>query len=166
MKTHNTLYFLADQVGRLLKEHGLMLATAESCTGGQIAEAITTIAGSSNWFERGFVTYSNAAKTEMLAVKKITLEKMGAVSAEVAQEMAEGALKLSQAQVSIAVTGIAGPEGGSAEKPIGTVWLAWAQKDKPTQTELKHFTGDRNTIRTMTTTFALQKLVEILQKSA
>src|SRR5258708_6846429 len=117
----NNITILAERVGQLLKAHKLMLTTAESCTGGQIAEAITQIAGSSQWFDRGFVTYSNAAKQEMLGVKKITLEQAGAVSAETAAEMAEGALRHSHAQISIAVTGIAGPTGGSVDKPVGTV---------------------------------------------
>lgn len=158
----NNITILAEQAGQLLKTHRFMLTTAESCTGGQIAEAITQIAGSSQWFERGFVTYSNTAKQEMLGVKKTTLEKAGAVSAETVIEMAEGALQHSHAQVSIAVTGIAGPGGGSKDKPVGTVWLAWALPDKPIQTIIKHFNGDRQTIRTQTTIFALQRLIELL----
>src|SRR3990170_6882256 len=119
---------LAAQVGALLKAHGLMLATAESCTGGGVAQAITDVAGSSAWFERGFVTYSNLAKQQMLGVSEATLKQYGAVSEAVVREMVAGALKNSTAQVALAVSGIAGPDGGTADKPVGTVWFAWGIK--------------------------------------
>src|SRR5215831_857510 len=123
-----SLASLARRVGSRLRRRGLMLATAESCTGGWIAQAVTSVAGSSDWFERGFVTYSNEAKKEMLGVRAATLSRHGAVSEEAAREMASGALKRSGAHVAIAVTGIAGPGGGTREKPVGTVCFAWATK--------------------------------------
>jgi nicotinamide-nucleotide amidase len=116
---------LATQVGALLKSHGLMLATAESCTGGGVAQAITEVAGSSAWFERGFVTYSNLSKQQMMGVREATLKQHGAVSEMTVREMVAGALQHSAAQVALAVSGVAGPGGGTAEKPVGTVWFAW-----------------------------------------
>src|SRR5512135_3018157 len=121
----DTLSMLAMQVGAGLKARGLMLATAESCTGGWVAQAVTAIAGSSDWFDRGFVTYSDAAKQEMLGVSAGTLGRHGAVSEHTAREMAAGALAHSRAQVALAITGIAGPGGGSSEKPVGMVCFAW-----------------------------------------
>lgn len=163
MTTNSTS--LATTVGHLLKQKHQLLATAESCTGGMVAEVITSIAGSSNWFERGFVTYSNSAKQEMLGVKLTTLEKFGAVSEEVAREMAEGALQHSPAQISLAITGIAGPNGGTKEKPVGTVWFAWAGTDLTTQTQHQLFSDDRTHIREQATLFALQGLMKFLQQS-
>lgn len=122
---HISIEELVRQLAAKLTEKGWMLATAESCTGGMIAAACTDLAGSSQWFERGFVTYSNEAKTEMLGVPAELIAKHGAVSEEVVRAMAEGAIRHSRAQVSIAVTGVAGPGGGSAEKPVGTVWVGW-----------------------------------------
>ncbi|MEQ1556065.1 MAG: nicotinamide-nucleotide amidohydrolase family protein, partial [Gallionella sp.] len=116
---------LAAQVGSALKAHGLMLVTAESCTGGGVAQAVTDIAGSSAWFERGFVTYSNLSKQQMLGVAEATLIAHGAVSEAVVREMVSGALTHSEAQVALAVSGIAGPDGGSLDKPVGTVWFSW-----------------------------------------
>lgn len=153
---------LAEEIGPALKARQLMLATAESCTGGGLSYWITHVAGSSNWFERGFVTYSNAAKVDLLGVHPDTLAKYGAVSEETAREMAEGAIRHSQAQVSIAVTGIAGPDGGSLDKPVGTVWLAWVLPNQPTQTECLHLTGDRETIRLQTIEHAFAKLITLL----
>ncbi len=115
---------MAEQVGKLLVAHNMMLVTAESCTGGGLSQAITSIPGSSEWFERGYVTYSNEAKQELLDVRAETLARYGTVSEEVVSEMAEGALRHSRAHISVAVTGIAGPEGGVPDKPVGTVWLA------------------------------------------
>ncbi len=138
------------------------IATAESCTGGGVSEMITSIPGSSEWFDRGFVSYSNNSKIEMLGVKASTLEQFGAVSEQTAREMAEGALKYSQAQVSVAITGIAGPDGGTPDKPVGTVWFAWAAHHMDTRTEIQHFKGDRLTIRALSVNFALNKLVDIL----
>jgi nicotinamide-nucleotide amidase len=148
-------------VANLMLNKQLYLATAESCTGGLIAGACTDLAGSSQWFDRGFVTYSNAAKTEMLGVDAALIEQFGAVSEEVAAAMSQGAIKHSAAQVSVAVTGVAGPTGGSAEKPIGTVWIAWCINSQ-TSTQLCHFEGDRAMIRALTVQQALQGLVDRL----
>lgn len=141
-----------------------MLATAESCTGGLIAGACTDRAGSSQWFERGFVTYSNAAKAEMLAVPCTLIDQHGAVSEPVARAMAEGALAHSAAQASVAVTGVAGPTGGSADKPVGTVWLAWCVHGK-TYSERQHFAGDRAAVRAATVRHALVQLGQLLSRS-
>jgi nicotinamide-nucleotide amidase len=150
---------LIKKLGEAFIAKKLMLVTAESCTGGMVAEAITSLAGSSNWFERGFVTYSNAAKQEMLGVKRETIENFGAVSEETACEMAEGALAHSHAQVGLAVTGIAGPEGGTETKPVGTVCFAWSQIDRKTTSITKHFVGDRTSIRQQAAFFALSGLL-------
>ena len=152
-----TVGLLADV---LVKKHW-QLATAESCTGGLIAAACTDLAGSSDWFERGFVTYSNAAKTELLGVAPQLIEQYGAVSEAVVRAMAAGALTHSQAQVAVAVTGIAGPGGGSAAKPVGTVWLGWATPAGITS-EVQHFGGDRAAVRTATVHHALTRLVTLL----
>jgi len=151
---------LAEISSRLLAR-GQMLATAESCTGGLIAAACTDLAGSSQWFERGFVTYSNAAKTELLGVDAALIAAHGAVSEPVARAMAEGALARSHAQASVAVTGVAGPTGGSAEKPVGTVWLAWCV-DGRTHSALRHFAGDRAAVRAATVRLALEQLRQLL----
>jgi nicotinamide-nucleotide amidase len=155
---------LAKQVGQLLRAHQLYLATAESCTGGGIAYALTQIPGSSTWFERGFVTYSNSAKQELLGVPPSTLLKYGAVSLETARAMAEGAIIHSHAQVSVAVTGIAGPDGGTAEKPVGTVWFAWVSDHFTTQTRRILFKGTRKSIREQSIVFALDELIKQLEK--
>ncbi len=152
---------LAETLGRHLKKRGWKICVAESCTGGGLAFRITDIAGSSEWFERGFVTYSNLAKQELLGVKSSTLQSFGAVSEETAREMAEGALQRSPAQISLAITGIAGPDGGSSEKPVGTVWFGWTSIEMKTKTELKIFSGDRKKIREQSIRFALEKLIEI-----
>lgn len=145
---------LAAEIGALLQQRGWMLATAESCTGGWIAQAVTAVAGSSAWFERGFVTYSNAAKQSMLGVSGETLAAHGAVSAETVREMARGALQASPAQVAVAVSGIAGPGGGSAAKPVGTVWIAWAWPQR-IEVECFHFSGDRRAVRAQAVAAAL-----------
>ena len=144
-----------------LVQRGLMLATAESCTGGLIAAACTEISGSSAWFERGFVTYSNAAKTELLRVPAPLIEAQGAVSEAVARAMASGALLRSRAACAVAVTGVAGPTGGSAEKPVGTVWLAWATP-AGVQAEHHRFPGDRAAVRQATVQRALAGLLQRL----
>lgn len=144
----------------LIKRH-IYLTTAESCTGGLIAAACTDFSGSSRWFDRGFVTYSNAAKTEMLGVDAALIARFGAVSEEVAVAMAQGAIKHSAAQVSVAVTGVAGPTGGSVEKPVGTIWIAWCVNNQATA-QLCHFEGDRTTVRALTVQQALQGLIERL----
>ena len=137
-----------------------MLATAESCTGGLVAAACTDLAGSSEWFERGFVTYSNAAKVELLGVPASSIEQHGAVSEQVARAMAEGAIAASSARYSVAVTGIAGPGGGSAAKPVGTVWLACSERGGPTQARLLAAAGDRASIRAQSVSAALTLLLE------
>ena len=149
-------------LARLLLRQRWFLTTAESCTGGLIAAHCTELAGSSNWFERGFVTYSNAAKCELLGVDAALIDRHGAVSEAVARAMAVGALAHSRAQVAIAVTGVAGPAGGSAEKPVGTVWLAWATP-MGLISEVKHFDGDRTAVRQATVQHALTRLTEFLQ---
>ncbi len=151
---------LVRALAQALRERGLKLATAESCTGGLIAAACTAVAGSSDWFERGFVTYSNEAKTESLGVDAQHLVAHGAVSREVALAMAGGALAHARAQLAVAVTGIAGPGGGSAGKPVGTVWLAITREGELTQAELLHLHGDRTSIREQTVQHALQRLIE------
>jgi len=146
----------------LLLKQGWKLATAESCTGGLIAAICTDLAGSSDWFERGFVTYSNAAKTELLGVDAALIARDGAVSESVVRAMAEGALAHSLAQVAVAVTGVAGPTGGSAAKPVGTVWLGWATP-AGVVSELRRFPGDRAQVREATVRHALRRLVGLLQ---
>jgi len=155
---------LAAQVGALLKSHGLMLATAESCTGGGVAQAITEVAGSSAWFERGFVTYSNQSKQQMLGVRETTLIQYGAVSEMTVREMVAGALKHSSAQVALAVSGIAGPDGGTAEKPVGTVWFAWGIKQGETHAQRYQLDGNRAEIRAKAVHIALQGIANLLNK--
>ena len=136
-----------------------MLVTAESCTGGWVAQAVTAISGSSTWFERGFVTYSNAAKQEMLGVKRETLRQFGAVSEETAREMARGALKKSRASIAVAVTGVAGPTGGSARKPVGMVCFAFATS-KAVFSETRRFKGNRESVRRQSVVHALKGVLE------
>lgn len=153
---------IAQNLGAALKKHGVMLVTAESCTGGHVAQVMTSIPGSSEWFERGFVTYTNLAKHEMLGVPAATLETHGAVSEQTVRAMAEGALKHSHAQVSLAVSGIAGPSGGTKQKPVGTVCLAWAGKRRETQSRTGHFTGEREAVRRAAAQAALQGMLDFL----
>ncbi|WP_430300413.1 CinA family protein [Ramlibacter paludis] len=152
---------LCEQLAAKLLERGWMLATAESCTGGLIAAACTELSGSSNWFERGFVTYSNEAKTELLGVDADLIAQHGAVSEVVARAMAFGAIRHSKARVSVAVTGVAGPTGGSAEKPVGTVWFGF-QVDGQLSSETRRFPGDRAAVRSATVDHALRRLLELL----
>ncbi len=149
---------LVRELAQCLAAKGWTLATAESCTGGWIAKCCTDLAGSSAWFERGFVSYSNQAKRELLGVTAETLESEGAVSAAVAAQMAEGARRRAGVDVALSVTGIAGPDGGSAEKPVGTVWFGWSLRGQPAHTELQHFEGDRDTVRRQTVLHALAGL--------
>ena len=149
----------------LMLKNGLFLATAESCTGGMIAAACTDLAGSSAWFERGFVTYSNAAKTDMLGVDAALIVQHGAVSEHVARGMALGAIRHSQAQVSVAVTGVAGPSGGSVAKPVGTVWFAWSVRGS-LHSEMRCFDGDRSGVRQATVNHAIGKLLTLLGTSS
>jgi len=146
----------------LLQKKGWMLATAESCTGGLIGAACTELAGSSAWFERGFITYSNEAKTELLGVDAAVIAAHGAVSEPVARAMATGAIAHSPpSRVALAVTGVAGPTGGTPDKPVGTVWFGWSV-DGDVRTERRRFDGDRATVRAATVRYALQTLVELL----
>jgi len=154
---------LATEIGTLLGQQRMKLAVAESCTGGWIAQVITSAPGSSAWFERGFVTYSNEAKQDLVGVQLRSLEREGAVSQRVVREMAEGALRNSLAEVSIAVSGIAGPGGGTPDKPVGTVWLGWAALEKETRTLCQHFKGDREAIRAQTVQVALEQLKDFMK---
>ena len=155
---------LAAQVGSALKSHGLMMATAESCTGGGIAQAITEVAGSSAWFERGFVTYSNLSKQQMLSVREETLKQHGAVSEMTVREMVAGALQHSAAQVALAVSGIAGPDGGTADKPVGTVWFAWGLKNGETLCQRYQLSGNRAAVRAQAVRIALQGVINLLKQ--
>jgi len=152
-----------ETIASLLKQKQWMLATAESCTGGMIAAACTDLAGSSEWFERGFVTYSNAAKTELLGIEKPIIDANGAVSEIVARAMAFGAVRHSHARASVAVTGIAGPTGGTPDKPVGTVWFAF-MLDGRLSSETCRFDGDRAAVRSQTVDHALARLIEHLQE--
>lgn len=156
----SALEALAAATGDLLRGNGQRLATAESCTGGWAAMCLTAIAGSSDWFERGFVTYSNAAKTELLGVDAALLTEHGAVSAAVARAMVTGALAHAHAQVAVAVTGVAGPTGGTPDKPVGLVWFGYALPDQ-VLTEKMNFAGDRAAVRAATVQHALRRLLEL-----
>ena len=158
MHTTTPLADTLTQLAQCLQQRGWMLATAESCTGGLVAAACTDIPGSSAWFDRGFVTYSNAAKTQMLGVPTALIEQYGAVSQEVVQAMAAGAIAQSAAAVSVAISGVAGPEGGTPEKPVGTVWVAWATPEHAWQSCLQ-LSGDRQQIRRAAVATTLQQLV-------
>ncbi|MDH4192375.1 MAG: CinA family protein [Betaproteobacteria bacterium] len=159
----DTLSTLATLVGTRLKSAGLALATAESCTGGWVAQALTAIAGSSDYFERGFVTYSNRSKEELLGVRGETLTCHGAVSEETAREMALGALARSPAGVALAITGIAGPGGATPEKPVGTVCFAWARRGGQVHAESRRFAGGREDIRRQAVIRALQGVIELIE---
>ncbi len=151
---------LATELGAALSARGWMAATAESCTGGLIAGAITDVSGSSGWFERGFVTYSNEAKIELLGVRPETLSRFGAVSEETARAMVAGALERSRADVAVAVTGVAGPTGGTPEKPVGLVWLAWGVRGAAVEAVSRRFPGNRAAVREATVAMALAGLLE------
>ncbi len=148
-------------IAQRLVNNNWLLTTAESCTGGGVAQCLTSVSGSSLWFDRGFITYSNEAKQEMLGVSEELLEKYGAVSEQTVVAMARGALAHSRAQASLAVTGIAGPSGGTSEKPVGTVWFAWALETE-TKTACQVFAGDRQAIRQQSEKFSLQGLLDFL----
>jgi nicotinamide-nucleotide amidase len=161
----NLLYELAERVGKALKARGMMLATAESCTGGWIAQAVTAVPGSSEWFERGFVTYTYISKREMLGVKPETLDAHGAVSEQTVHEMTTGALERSHAQVAVSVSGTAGPSGGTPQKPVGTVCFGWGVKNNrngAVQTAVKHFDGDREAVRRQAVVFALERVLALV----
>ncbi|MES2998875.1 MAG: CinA family protein [Pseudomonadota bacterium] len=159
------VHAVAEQLGIQLKERHLRIATAESCTGGQLAQTITAIPGSSQWFERGFIPYSPLSKQELLGVQSATLARYGPVSKETAAEMAKGVLQNSAADLSIAITGIAGPDGGTEEHPVGTIYFAWAHREIFCDTHVQHFTGDRLIIRYAAVEFALKKLSILIQKN-
>jgi nicotinamide-nucleotide amidase len=161
--TEDDVTKLARRLGVLAKRRKLDVVTAESCTGGGVATAMTRISGSAKWFERGFVTYTNIAKKEMLGVRQDTLKKYGAVSEEVAIEMARGALRHSHAHVSVSVTGIAGPTGGVPGKPVGTVHFAWGVRNGPVQARRFRFDGDRVEVRLQSVYVAIQGLIDLLR---
>jgi nicotinamide-nucleotide amidase len=152
---------LARRLGDRLKRAHAVLATAESCTGGWAAQAVTSVAGSSAWFDRGFVAYSNAAKEELLGVKPQTLERHGAVSEETAREMAQGALRASRANIAVSITGIAGPGGGTPDKPVGTVCFAWADGNV-LRSETRRLAGDRESVRRQSVILALEGVLKAL----
>lgn len=154
---------LAEEVGQRLQAAGLVLATAESCTGGWLSKVVTDIPGSSAWFDRGFVTYGNPAKRELLGVSAAAIADHGAVSEEVAREMAQGALKRSQAGVAVAITGIAGPAGGTEDKPVGTVCFAWVRAGRSPLSQRVQFAGNREEVRHQSVRLALEHLLELLE---
>lgn len=164
MKNTPTLQMLCTQLAEQLQARHWMLASAESCTGGLIAATCTDLAGSSNWFERGFVTYSNSAKTDLLGVDAQLIRRHGAVSEAVVRAMASGALLHAQAQIAVAVTGVAGPAGGSPDKPVGTVWLAWATQDNVICSR-EWFDGDRQAVRQASVRKAIEGLIALSQQS-
>ena len=156
------LYQLAELAGHLLKQKGWMLATAESCTGGWVGQSITAVPGSSAWYERGFITYTNLSKQDMLGVSGSTLDSFGAVSEETVKEMARGALEHSRAQISVSISGIAGPGGGAPRKPVGTVCIGWATHDGCLASTTCRLNGDREEIRSRAVAAALRGLIELL----
>ena len=155
---------LSARLGESCRRAGLLVATAESCTGGGVGEAITRTAGSSVWYDRGFVTYSNEAKVDLLGVRQETIGSHGAVSEAVAREMALGALHQSVADLAVAVTGVAGPDGGTAAKPVGLVWFAWASLDGEVRAKFEVFGGDRAAVRAQAVLEALKGLVELASR--
>jgi len=167
--SNNEITVLVDQVAEHLLRHQQKIAVAESCTGGWVAKVLTDLAGSSEWFERGFVTYSNQAKGEMLSVSETTLNTFGAVSQETVGEMALGTLNNSHADFSLSVSGIAGPGGGSEDKPVGLVWFAWAKNEnkKPVivASENQIFKGDREAVRQQSVGYAIAKLIALLDEN-
>jgi nicotinamide-nucleotide amidase len=160
------LYALSGKVGDALKSRKMMMAAAESCTGGWIGQAVTMVPGSSKWFDRGFVTYPNDAKQDMLGVTGATLKDFGAVSEQTVREMVAGALGRSKAQVAVAVSGIAGPDGGTKAKPVGTVMLAWGLKDGAIRAQSVHFMGERDSVRRQTVFAALEGVLTLLGEKA
>lgn len=156
------LYSAAEHLGRALSARGWMLAAAESCTGGWVGQAVTMVPGSSKWFDRGFVTYTNDAKQAMLGVRAQTLSRHGAVSEKAVLEMAAGALERSKAAIAVAVSGVAGPDGGSADKPVGTVWIAWAMRGGKSLAQRFQFTGDRDSVRRQSVIRAIEALTEAI----
>lgn len=155
------LYRLSQEVGERLLARNWMAATAESCTGGWVAKALTDVPGSSRWFERGFVTYTNLAKQELLGVSAETLVRHGAVSEVTVREMVAGALRRSRANVVVAISGVAGPSGGTPDRPVGMVWFAWGRRASPVQADSRRFEGDREAVRRRSVHTALQGLLGI-----
>lgn len=154
---------LARKTGQALQRAGHMLATAESCTAGGIMKVMTDVAGSSGWCEGGFIVYTNRAKQRLLGVPVEVIAEHGAVSRECVEAMAQGALENSDATLSVAVSGIAGPDGGTATKPVGTVWLAWAVRDGTLRSECSLFEGDRDAVRRQTITHALSEIISLCE---
>jgi nicotinamide-nucleotide amidase len=159
----SALYALSEQVGAALKAHGLMLATAESCTGGWVGQVVTAVPGSSHWYDRGFITYTNQSKQELLGVSAQTLADHGAVSEETVREMAVGALQRSHAQISLAISGIAGPGGAVPGKPVGTICFGWCLIGELPTSETQHFDGDRTAVRRQAVDHALRGAIKRLQ---
>ena len=157
---------LVTRIAEKLKAENARVSTAESCTGGWLAKTLTDLPGSSDWFEYGFVSYGNDAKQDLLAVPADTLDRYGAVSAEAVTAMADGALSRSGAELAVAVTGIAGPDGGSADKPVGTVWFAWARRGHDPISRCRRFDGDRDAVRRQAVVAALSGLLELLDRDA
>lgn len=160
------LYELSEQVSKMLLQQDMILVTAESCTGGWLGQVITAVPGSSLWYDRGFITYSNLSKQEMLGIQSASLEQFGAVSPQIAHEMVLGALKRSHAHIGVSITGIAGPTGGTLEKPVGSVCFAWAIKDGSVQKKVQNFSGDRDTIRFKAVETALNGLLMLMNDSS
>ncbi|MGH8551496.1 MAG: CinA family protein [Methylococcales bacterium] len=161
---NSSLYSLAEQIGRKLLEKRHKLVTAESCTGGWVAKCVTDVAGSSQWFDCGFVTYSNQAKVELLGVSDSVLARYGAVSRETVQAMASGSLAHSDAQLAVAVSGIAGPDGGTQDKPVGTVWFAWQIAGQGCHTEVHHLTGNRGAVREKAVVIGLKGILSVYDR--
>ncbi len=160
------LYKLSVRVGEALKARNFMMSAAESCTGGWIGQVVTMVPGSSTWFDRGFVTYTNEAKQDMLGVRAETLKRYGAVSAETVREMVAGALARSRARIAVAVSGIAGPDGGSSPKPVGTVLLAWGEQGGAITAKSMHFQGDRDAVRRQSVIAALEGLLAAISRAS
>jgi nicotinamide-nucleotide amidase len=160
----SALYDLAQRAGHALSARGWMLACAESCTGGWVSECVTMVPGSSAWFDRGFVTYTDAAKVEMLGVQEATLRGHGAVSEATVREMASGALARSHAQCALAVSGVAGPAGGTPDKPVGLVCIAWATQDGALRVQAYRFAGDREAVRRQSVVAALEGLIDVIRQ--
>ena len=161
MGVHDDLDAIAKELGDLSFAAGSVIATAESCTGGWVAKVLTDIPGSSTWFDRGFVTYTNEAKQEMLGVRAETLATHGAVSEQTVSAMAQGAIERSRGTVAVAISGIAGPGGAMPEKPLGTVWFAWARQDGGVRCCCEHFDGGRDEVRHQAVAFALRGLIDL-----
>ncbi len=159
----NSIHIIATRLGDLLLSSHATVTCAESCTGGGIANAITDIAGSSSWFQLGLITYANSAKQQLLGVSPQTLSEQGAVSEAVVREMAQGVLDLAQADIAVAVSGIAGPDGGTAERPVGTVWFCWLHRNGVSVTRCLHFEGDRQAVRAASVLQALTGLINLLE---